>query len=169
MNVRPWALIAGLLLACSGSDEASSDAPSSTSPTVLEYQMGDPVEPEADLFVQVFGYEPLDPVDGGVAAGGSRLVVIDVEACVTAARDDGERVDASDFDLVMPDGTRRGRTSTEAKEPVFRGVSFASGGDCVRGFVTFTLPLGVTARFVEYTAARPAIRWSIGAQIEGGH
>jgi hypothetical protein len=126
--------------------------------------MGDPVEPEADLFVQVFSYEQT------VAAGdGSTIAAVDIEVCTTAPRDDGREIDASAFELVMPDASRRVATSTAVEQPALTVATFASGTGCVRGFVTFVVPLGITPRFVELTAARPAIRWTIGAEIEDGH
>jgi hypothetical protein len=130
--------------------------------TVPEFLMGDPVEPQPDLFVQVFSYEQGDVGDSAFAA-------VDVEVCSTAARDGGMRVVAADFELVMPDNTRRQPTSTAAKQPAFTSATLESAGDCARGFVTFSVPRASTPAFVEYVDAEPAVRWAIGAEIEEGH
>lgn len=138
--------------------------PETTAPEREEYQVGDRVETRASDVFQVFSYEqPVAPQDDlfGPEAG-HEFVVIDVEACAGPTDDPtGIRmVNEFDFQLHMPDNTRR-LAYFPIAEPSLTHTPLPFAGDCARGLLTFQVPAGQRAVFVEHVTSRPPIRWNV--------
>jgi hypothetical protein len=117
--------------------------------------------------ITVYSYE--SPVPGhisvpGVPRPGHVFAAIDVEACTRPDLERAAVLGPGQFDLQMPDNTRAAG-GLEIKEPALVITTLRSG-DCVRGFVSFIVPEGVTPKSVVFETfdmdGNPAvIKWAV--------
>ena len=115
--------------------------------TLTVYTLESPVSD--DLF---------DPEPGRI------FVSIDVEGCASAETEGAVEINPFQFQIQMPDNTRFDPTFG-VKEPALNSTSLFAN-DCVRGFVTFEIPEGVTPASVVFNSYdadfNPVVlRWSI--------
>lgn len=112
-------------------------------PPTSDLKIGDPATTANGNTITVYSYEApatiFDPPPGKV------LAAIDVEGCTRPDLEGTVTIGPIDFQLQMPDNTRRDPFSL--KEPALHETALAAG-DCVRGFMTFEVPEGVTPLFV---------------------
>lgn len=115
-----------------------------------EFVVGDRMETARGNFVQVFSYEqPVLPPDGFTPPStGQEFAVIDVEACAGPTDEAGRAVNPFDFELVMPDNTRR-QAEIPVREPALNYVELPKAGDCARGFVSFQVPAGQRPAYIK--------------------
>ncbi len=119
--------------------------PTETPAPGSDLKIGDPATTANGNTLTVYSYEApatdviFDPNPGNVFAA------IDVEGCTRPDLEGAVSIGPFDFQLQMPDNTRRDAFSL--KEPALHETDLAAG-DCVRGFMTFEIPEGVTALFV---------------------
>ncbi len=149
------------------SGSGSTAAPGGGSPVATEPAKGLVVGDKAALkngdTVQVYGYEvDVPPLNDFITPDdGKSYSVIDVEGC--AAKDSPAGVvNPFYFQLAMPDNTRVETGFGGAKEPdLHAGTQVA--GDCIRGFVTFEVPVGVTPVAVVFDTFGTVGKWAITA------
>lgn len=133
-----------------------------TVPPPAQFVVGDRVETALGNFVTLYSYEqPVPPPEFITPEEGNELAVADVEACLGTTPTTDVFVNPFDFELIMPDNTRRGATFA-AREPALNDTQLVAVGDCVRGFVSFQVPIGQRPVFLVDTLTDPQIRWAIG-------
>jgi hypothetical protein len=92
----------------------------------------------------------------------NEFAAADVEACATGGQP--VAVNSFNFKLQMPDNTRR--NTTFAKDPALNFTNLAAN-DCVRGWVSFEVPVGQRPAYVVYddgglTGSSAPLKWNVG-------
>lgn len=122
------------------SSSSRSSTTSTTTGGLKTFAVGDRVESARGNEATVYSYEqPAAPADP------SGIVFI---------------MNPFDWVLEMPDNTRQQASYGGAAEPQLEGGDVYQG-DCIRGFVSFDVPIGVRPVAVRDTAAAPPIRWLV--------
>lgn len=123
--------------------------------------IGDIVQTKAGNTVRIYSYEA--PATGGssfeTAKDGKMFAAIDVEACAGATPDSGSlAMNPFNFEMQMPDNTRLQQFGGW-KEPALHSTKLAPT-DCVRGWVTFEVPLNTKPAFVIFEGSSQ-IKWRV--------
>jgi hypothetical protein len=96
---------------------------------------------------------------GANAKAGSVLAAADVEGCANpAVKGGGAKIDAQRFRLELPDGTKI-LAGSAAKSPALPPATIPAG-KCIRGWISFEVPLGKRPAFLIYSGTSE-IRWSL--------
>jgi hypothetical protein len=128
-----------------------------------EFTVGDRVESAAGNFLQVYTYEqPVAAPEFWDPDPGNEFAVADIEACAGPTDDDeGFRaIDPFDFELHMPDNTRR-YADISVREPALNYTELPYADDCIRGWVSFEVPVDETPQYIEHVYSDPTVRWTI--------
>ena len=164
-------LTAGLMLVAAGSacggdgnDSASSTAEETTTTATTAPPagpvVGDRVETSKGNSVTVFSYDQPTPAPATVEPrSGMEFATVDAEFCL-GPEDNGYAVRSDYFELLMPDDTQR-LAVTGVREPALIKTDLEEEGDCVRGYVTFEVPVGERAAFVLGAGSQPPVRWVV--------
>lgn len=156
------ALFVVVVSACGSTNSATSPSPSAPAaspspPAIPVYYVGDTINATNGNSFTVYSYLP--SFDTGnqfaVPTPGNVYAAIDVQECAGSA---GSSANPFDWALRMPDNSRISST-VGWKEPPLHAVDLAAS-DCVRGWVTFEVPQGITPAFVVLTSSTN-IRWVI--------
>lgn len=133
---------AGLLLVGCGDGDVETSGPESGPSTV-----GDTLETEAGKLT-IHSYEAPAQTDVRTIHPDNVFAVVDVEGCVNQRRSGVITLYTSAFTLEMPDGSER-RPTLAAREPALSDPPVRAG-NCIRGFLTFEVPLDERPVFVVY-------------------
>lgn len=152
-------------------DEAArvaATAPSTTRATLApattrlsDYAMGSTLTvTPGDHKITVYSYKPVTSDNRFTQPkAGFAFAAVDIQQCAGAA---GDRFGPNRFDweLAMPDNTRLKPGSTVAEPQL--GSSPLGPNDCIRGFVSFEVPTGITPRHVIYNEVTTgAAKWRV--------
>lgn len=155
------------------SNRTTPDGPSATvrpspSPTaVVVPHIGDAQETSPGNTLTVYSYDA--PVSASnqfsSAEPGNVFGAIDVEGCTGSSPSASMSVNPYQFRLQMPDNTRIDPTFS-AKEPALNDTNLLAD-DCVRGFITFEVPEGLTPTYVVYEGYDDnydplVLKWKVG-------
>jgi hypothetical protein len=154
------ALLVVVVSACGSSNSATSPSPAATagspSPAAIPlYYVGDTISATNGNSFTVYSYVPSFETGNQfeVPKPGNVFAAIDVQECAGSS---GSSANPFDWALRMPDNSRI-TPSAGWKDPPLNAVNLAAG-DCVRGWVTFEVPQGITPAFVVLTNSTN-IRW----------
>lgn len=143
--------------------EAEEEATTTTT-EAPDFVVGDRVESALGNFVTVYSYEqPAAPNNEFLEPGpGNEFAVADIEACLGVDPPDGNTIGVNpfDFELIMPDNTRR-QAAFAVRDPALNFTELFAAGDCVRGFVSFEVPVGVRPSQIVDLLTDPQIRWNV--------
>ncbi len=167
-----------LLSACGSSEErgkvdtgVKADATSAAtisitaSPTIVasaKFIVGEAVKTDAGNTVTVHTYEA--PVTSGldqysVPKSGMMYAAADVELCAGANPKSGSAgANPYNFELQMPDNTRA-QPSFGERKPALHDTQLVAN-DCVRGWVTFILPIGAKPTSVNFKGTS-LVKWVV--------
>lgn len=93
-----------------------------------------------------------------------QFAAADIEGCAAASATAGASLNPFDFRLQMPDNTRLSATPGW-REPSLNATTLVAG-DCVRGWVTFEVPVGQLPATVNFETTdrdlRPVVmKWTV--------
>ena len=122
--------------------------PEPTEPPALssDLKLGDTATTAIGNTLTVYSYEVPVVAEFFEPDPGNAFAAIDVEGCAKADLEAPASINPFDFELQMPDNTRR-QADIGVREPSLNDTTLFAG-DCVRGFVTFQVPAGVTPTVV---------------------
>ena len=134
-------------------DKEEEEQETTTTTTLPDsFPIGTRVETERGNFFTLHGYEqPIPPAQFSEPDPGNEYGSADVEFCRGAeVGEDGfqSSIGPGAFELQMGDNTRR-TFDLGVKEPALNYTEVPSIGDCVRGWVTYQVPVGIRPKFVE--------------------
>jgi hypothetical protein len=174
------------IVACGGGSDAkakvighasSSTSSSTTTTTTLPSnvgKVGDKIRTQLGNVETVYGYEQPSPAPQFMTPdAGKEYAAADIEACVNADLtkdpDTGAAVPPDqqvisvnpyDYQLMMPDNTRL-QPTFGAREPALNATD-VEHGQCVRGWVSWQVPIGVRpVSIVDTKTGPPAIQWQV--------
>ncbi len=120
--------------------------PSPTPPRASSLSVGDTGLAGLGNMLTVHAYETGVTDEFFEPDPGNEFVAIDVEGCTRNDLEEPASLNPFDFQLQMPPNTRL-VADIGIKEPVLNATTLFAG-DCVRGWVTFQVPQGITPQFI---------------------
>ncbi len=142
-------LALGVTAACSSGDGDSDEQslPTATEPAP-DLSVGDTGLTVLGNMLTVHAYETGVADEFFEPDPGNEFVAIDVEGCTSNDLEEPASLNPRDFALQIPDNTRL-VADTGFREPALNATTLFAG-DCVRGWVTFQVPQGITPQFIVF-------------------
>jgi hypothetical protein len=139
--------------------------PDETTTTVPgAFPIGTRVETERGNFFTLYAYEqPVPPLDFFDPDPGNEYAAADIEFCRGVPVEEDEfltGVGPGDYELQMGDNTRRS-FDIGAREPQLNYTEVTGVGDCVRGWVTYQVPVGVRPAFLVVINTDPLVKFAL--------
>ena len=93
---------------------------------------------------------------------GNEFAAVDVEFCRGAKPEASylTGIGPSDFELQMGDNTRR-TGDISVKEPALHYTEVPSIGDCVRGWITYQVPVGIRPKYLVVENTNPLVKFEL--------
>jgi hypothetical protein len=91
---------------------------------------------------------------------GNEYAIADVGGCASPSATKTSYFSSGFFELQMPDHTRRQNTIS-VREPALHTANL-SAGDCLRGWLTFQVPIGTRPKFIiasDFINAGSSLKW----------
>lgn len=140
---------------------------SATSPPTpaTNYRVGDKVVTAHHNTVQLVQFVRPAPITNEFLTPdpGSNFAAALVEACEGQTDLPSVEVNPFDFVLVLDDHSRVQTSVADAETPPLHDTTLSGPGDCVRGWVTYTVPTAQKVVEVVDTIAVPQLRWEVNA------
>lgn len=136
-------------------------APSPTPTAQNIFHVGDKVQTAHGNFEQVFQIIRPYTQTGTFtfpADAGNEFAVADVELCA-GPKGAGISANPYDYQLQMSDNSRVNAT-VPVKDPALNATTLTGPGDCVRGWVSFQVLVGVAIDYFVDTQTTPIIKWA---------
>ena len=134
-----------------------------TSELPSSFPIGTKVTTSAGNFFTLHGYEQPTPGDGFWEPDpGNEFAAVDVEFCRGAKPEASylTGIGPSDFELQMGDNTRR-TGDISVKEPALHYTEVPSIGDCVRGWITYQVPVGIRPKYLVVENTNPLVKFEL--------
>ena len=148
------------------SPSAATEPPTTEVPTTTlpknVFPMGFKVPYENGNSVQLYSYEqPVDASNGfSTPSAGSEFAVADAEVCAGATAEAPYNIFG--FTAQTPDN-RVYDASIGARDPSLSSGTIPAGGGCVRGWVTFEIPVGQRPTYILWQyGGQELVKWTVG-------